>query len=137
MTHELKPITITPEQIIAAAQKIVNAHAKDDEGWQYTEAQWLAAVEHYLRCKVNDLLIDADWLANKDRFDVERTCDYPTCQIAPAPHSVYCPEHTGYLDPETAQALNIPPAPPWAKGNGEIIQRPQLDPEPDGDILWA
>lgn len=114
MTHQLKPITITPEQITAAAQLIIN---QTDDAWQYTEEQWLAAVENYLRCKVSDILADADWFANKDGFEVETAIKGQTSFV------------------EDAKELNLPQRPEWAQG--DIIQRRSIQPEPDGDVLWA
>lgn len=115
MTHPvLKPmtITITPEMVMAAAQKIAD---KNDSAWQYSEAQILAAVEHYLRCKVKDVLVDADWHAINDRFDFDRTCDHPTCLAKPAPHGLYCSEHSLYsASPDEATEVIVPPAPQWA-----------------------
>src|SRR5688500_10592195 len=73
--YQLAPITISPEHIIAAAQKIANTH---DDAWKHTEAQWLESVEHYLRVKINDLLVDVDFHAGKD-FESEFTCDHPNC----------------------------------------------------------
>lgn len=131
MTYQLKPIVITPAQITAAAQAIAN---HSDDGSQYTEAQWLTAVEHYLRCKVNDILADPDWHAHHDHFNVERTCDYPTCQASPAAHSIVCVAHAGYCTPDEASEFFVPPPPVWAT---EIAQRPELKVEPDGNILWA
>jgi hypothetical protein len=135
MNFQLQPIIITPEQIIAAAQKIAN---QADDVWQNSEAEWLEAVEHYLRCKVNDILIDADWHANKDHFDVERTCDYPTCYAKPAPHSVYCSQHSDAYAPETASELVLPPAPEWALDRAAALPaaHDRVVITPDGEI-WA
>ena len=115
MTHQLKPITITPEQMIAAAQKIVNSA---DDAWQYSEAQILQAVERWLMLSVSDLLTDADWYARTDGFTFDNT--YSASSV-----------------PDEAKEVEIPPAPHWAKANGEIIQRRQPLPDENGDIIYA
>lgn len=115
MKHQLKSITITKEQIIAAAQLIIN---KTDEAWEYTEDQVLSAVETWLRCKVSDILADADWHANKDLFDI---------------HSAGKKYQPSFV--EEADALVLPEPPEWA--HDEIVQRPALQADETGEILWA
>lgn len=133
MTKKLQPVAIIihPSQIMAAAQKIAD---HSDYAWESTEEQWLAAVENYLRRKVNELLVDADWHATKDGITIDLQCDHPTCEAAPLPHSVYCEQH-GNLNATAATKFKLPEPPDWA--HSEIVQRRQLTPEPDGDILWA
>jgi hypothetical protein len=70
--HDIKPIIITPEQIIAAAQKIAN---EDDDAHSYTADQYVVAVRRYLESCVNDLLVDADWHANRDNFSATTIYD--------------------------------------------------------------
>jgi hypothetical protein len=128
-------ITITPEQIIAAAQKIANA---TDDAWEYSEADWLVAVEHYLRCMVNDVLADADWHAERDHFTVTRKYDHPTCYAKPAELSIYCAEHCGCYEPDTAAELVLPPAPPWAHdiATAPFAPRPELQSDEQGEYIY-
>lgn len=118
MIHQLKPITIPPSQIIAAAQSIA---AKDENAWEFTPEQYLTAVRNYLECCISDIVSDADWWANKDNFSAAKK---------------YTPSHC-----EEAGELLMPPAPEWAhepiNGTNAIVQRAELTPEPDGNILWA
>lgn len=117
MNIELK-ITFTDKQIIAAAQKIA---ANDDSAWETTPEQYLTAVRNYLACCISDIVSDADWYANKDNFSVEK-------QYTPS----FCDE---------ADDLILPDTPEWAKeridGSTAIVQRRELTPEPDGNILYA
>lgn len=91
MAHAIKPITITPEQIIAAAQRIVN---KDETAWESTPEEYLAAVRNYLECCISDILSDADWHANNDNFTVGKK---------------YFPSFV-----EEANELGLPEPPEWA-----------------------
>lgn len=93
MTHSLQPITITPAQIVAAAQLIINAQ---DDGWEYTESQVLAAVENWLRCKVSDILADADWFFAKDQLTIDAAIKGTTSFV------------------EEATELVMPEPPEWA-----------------------
>lgn len=90
MSHELKPIIVLPEQIIAAAQKIAN---QDDDAWQYTPEQYLNAVRSFLEASINNLVYDAEWHATKDLFDADK-------------------EFTFSLD--FAPGFDIPEPPEWA-----------------------
>lgn len=93
MTEQLKPIIIEPKQIIiepkqiiAAAQKIAN---HDDDAWQYTEAQYLAAVRSFLEAAINNLVYDADDYAAADYFEVGKefqfSQDFATELVMPEP----------------------------------------------------
>lgn len=96
----VQPITITPEQIIAAAQKIA---AKDDSAWQYTPEKYLAAVRSYLEACINDIVYDADWHANKDNFDADE-------------------QHNFSVD--FADELVMPEPPEWAREVTDAVELP-------------
>lgn len=137
-TKETMQITITAEQIYAAAQKIAN---NIDNAWQYTEAQILAAVEHYLRVKVLDLLADVEMHAEDDLFSFQRTCDCVYCSEPPAPHSLYCNEHQGLFVADEATELVIPAPPAWFsadvdRATAPMASRPELVPDENGEYLW-
>jgi len=98
MGTKIQPITITPEQIIAAAQLIAN---KDENAWDTTADDYLAAVRSYLECCFFDILADADWYANKDHFFASRKYTTP------------------FVD--SADELIMPPAPEWATEEAEPV----------------
>lgn len=124
MTHRLKPITITPEQIIAAAQKIVDSLATHGS-WEYTEEQALKAVENYLRCKVSDILAEPEWFFDQDHFDLATAASAKPAYVA-----------------DGATELVMPPAPEWAHDTIDRISappaaRPELQIEDGGNVLWV
>lgn len=139
MTYHPQRITITAAQIVAIAQRIADDNPQSLDG-QYTPEQWQAATEHWLRTRINSLLVDVEWHARSD-FEIEPTCqgDGASCRQAPLPHSIYCRYHSDQAVEDEATGRTVPVAPTVAPrhGNGDIMQRRRLEPEPDGDILWA
>lgn len=113
----IEPIIITPEQIMAAAAKIA---AKDETAWEYTSEQYLKAVRSFLESSISDIVADADWHASTD-FSADK-------KYVPS----FCDEASDFA---------VPPAPEWAHDDvnlaTDIVQRRQLTPEPDGDIIYA
>lgn len=137
-TRETLQITITAEQIYGAAQKIVD---HNEDAWQYTEAQVLAAVEHYIRCKIKSLLVDINEYAAEDSFSLEPTCAHPVCRNRPTPHHIYCEYHHDYYPPAEADELILPEPPPWFnadidRATAPMASRPELIPDENGEYLW-
>lgn len=137
MNHQLKPITIPPEQIIAAAQKIADAR---DDAWEYTEEQWLAATEHWIRACVKDILVDADFNANKiGGFEPDFTCDAPNCKRAPLANNIYCDYHSDWAIEDKTE-LVMPQPPEWAHDTiitAPPAPRPEIHADEHGDYLYA
>ena len=120
----IKPIIITPEQIMAAATKIA---AKDETAWEFTSTQYLKAVRSFLESSIYDLLNDADWHANADNFAAEKfDGTRRTNRVS---------------DLDESSDFDVPEPPEWAHDDvnlaTDIVQRRQLTPEPDGDIIYA
>lgn len=134
MTYRIMPIIITPAQIAAIAQVIASDQANEQE--QPTPEQWQAATEHWLRAKINDILVDVDWHARND-FSIEPTCQGGGCRKAPLPHSVYCRYHTDQAIEDGETGRTVPVVPTVARPSTAIVQRRELTPEPDGNILWV
>lgn len=127
MSTELKPITITPERIIAAAQKIADSH---DDAWEHTPEQYIAATEHWLRIKINELLSEAAHYASKSdisgNFDLELNCEsrsrnhhdglWHRCENPALPHSPFCEMHNypHWEEAPSATELVMPEPPEWA-----------------------
>ena len=76
---------------MAAAAKIA---AKDDNAWEYTSEQYLAAVRSFLEGSISDIVADADWHANQSNFSANKKYG------------------ASILDEESDFA--VPPAPEWA-----------------------
>ena len=113
----IEPIIITPEQIMAAAAKIA---AQDGGAWEYTSEQYLMAVRSFLESSISDIVADADWHASTvfsaDKKYVPSFCD-------------------------KASDFAVPEPPEWAHDEvnlaTDIVQRRQLQPDENGDIIYA
>lgn len=139
MKIQLKSIVITPEQIIAAAA-LIRKDQEDLDTAQCTDEQWAIATEHWLRVKLNELLVDVDWNA-RSGFEIEPKCDYATCQDKPLPHSIYCQRHNDNALEDGEKGYTMPIYPTVVRKDEDrsvaIVQRRELAPEPDGNVLWA
>lgn len=149
MTHQLKPIIITPEQIIAAAQKIANDH---DDAWQHSKDQWLTATEFFLRTAVNDLLASVDYHAFQSGglgpFSLTPECATPGCRRTPLADDIFCDWHRDHenerrqWEADSKNEFVVPPIPEWAQSEQDRIaaplaSRPELKPDEHGEYLWA
>lgn len=124
MTTELTPIIITPEQIIAAAQLIVDDH---DDAWEHTADEYLAATEHWLRLTINNLLCEAghETGRNGSRFSLSPKCDMPRCQRPALAHSDSCEYHAFHREEAGgATELVMPPVPEWAHEDSSAVELP-------------
>ena len=103
---------------MAAAAKIA---AKDENAWEFTSEQYLAAVRSFLEGSISDIVSDADWHANKSAFSANK-------------------KHAMSFMGE-ASAFAVPPAPEWAHDDvnlaTDLVQRRQLEPDENGDIIYA
>lgn len=141
MSH-LKPIIITPRQIIAVAA-LIAADQTDEYTAQYTPEQWQTATEHWLRAKMNDILVDVDWHA-RNGFEIEPKCVAGGCQQTPLPHGAYCKYHGEYAleDGDTGRTVPLAPtvvhrASESDRATAPFANRPDLKLDAHGEPNWA
>lgn len=127
MNNKPNSITITPEQIIAAAQKIADSQFENGS-WEHTAEEYVAATEHWLRIRINELLTEAAHYANQSNisgnFDLNLSCEtrrrnlndglWYRCENPALPHSPYCEMHDHYSEAGGAIELVMPSPPEWA-----------------------
>ena len=96
MNRQPEAITITPEQIIAAAQKIRAAMTEEREQVSSTSAN--IATEHWLRCVIADILAEPEHYAVSanalGNFAFDPDCAHPGCRCVPRAHDIYCTRHS-------------------------------------------
>ena len=88
----LAAITIDASDIVAAATKCQCAFGGD-----FTTRDYEVAVERWLRQRIERLLADADWYAERDtKFEVVNVCDL--CESAALPGDIFCSYHRARED---------------------------------------
>lgn len=124
---DVEPIVITPGQLVALAQRLVDAH---DYPWEFTPEQLLAATRHWLMRVIQALVREPEYAvfgpgrAGLPRFDEHSNCVEPGCATPALANDFLCARHREWANespnaypwyqllPE-ADALVVPPAPDY------------------------